>query len=89
MTYLITGSITYSTTNARNSALTALNDALASSPVTPVAGVYAAGVNNPTGNVITISVTCDDSVVESVREAFRVAWTSQTKSTVQMGAAKI
>lgn len=92
--YLLYGSITYSTVANRNTGLAAIQSVADtySAYLTPAnAGPYASGaVSNPSGNVVSFAYLLDDETqANAVREAFRAAWTSATKTAATVSMVKI
>jgi hypothetical protein len=84
MTYLITGTATFSTQTNRNSALTRVNAVLAGYQVTDQATLgFDAGVNTPTTTTMTISISCgnDDAMCAQLGRDIYTAWTQSNRHT--------
>jgi len=79
--YLVYGTITYSTAANRNSALSAINNALLSYSATGVTTAFPSGVNTSGTAALTVSLQVPDHQVEGVNDALRTAWTSVTRAT--------
>lgn len=81
--YLVYGTINYSSTANRTTAMSAMNTVVnADNGVTPLAiGTFAAGITN-VSNAVNIGLVCDDeATAESFRAAFLTAWTGSARST--------
>lgn len=82
-TYLILGTITYSTTAGRTTAMTAMNNAVnANANVTAVAiGALPAGINTTGTAGVNISLRCaDTATADSFRFTFLTAWSSAART---------
>lgn len=81
MTYLITGSLAYSTQANRNTAKTNINNVLAGYTITSVATSLSAGVVDSGTTGLTISIRCADADVNALRLALLTAWSSAARAT--------
>lgn len=82
MSYLIYGSLAYSTQANRNTAKTNVDNVLASYSVTNVAvGGFTAGVNTSGTTGLTISIRCSDADINALRFALLTAWSSGARAT--------
>jgi hypothetical protein len=89
--YIYAGTITYSNTSNRNTALSAIETELANWPtITGIATAYPAGVNTSGSTVLTISLLVpDEATVDGFRNAMVSKWSAGVRSASVLAISKL